>query len=32
MEMERRQLRQRREGKLRRALGMALPDESVEGV
>jgi len=29
-EMERRQLRERREGKLRRALGFPLPGESVE--
>ncbi len=28
MEMERRQLRERREGKLRRALGVPLPGES----
>jgi hypothetical protein len=32
MQMERMQLRERRERKLRRALGMAPPDESVEGV
>ena len=30
--MERRQLLERREGKLRRALGVALPGESVEGL
>jgi hypothetical protein len=30
MDMERRQLRERREGKLRRALGWPLPRESVE--
>ena len=30
MQMERRQLRERCEGKLRRALGVALPGESVE--
>jgi hypothetical protein len=30
MQMERRQLWERHEGKLRRALGVALPDESVE--
>ena len=32
MQMERRQIRERREGKLRRALGVALPGESVEGL
>jgi hypothetical protein len=32
MQMERRQLRERREGKIRRALGVALPGESVEGL
>jgi hypothetical protein len=32
MQMERRQLRERSEGKLRRALGMPLPGESVEGL
>jgi hypothetical protein len=32
MHMERRQLRERREGKLRRASGVALPGESVEGL
>jgi len=30
MQMERRQLRERRQGKLRRALGVVLPGESVE--
>jgi hypothetical protein len=30
MHMERRQLRERREGKLRKALGVVLPGESVE--
>jgi hypothetical protein len=30
LQMERRQLRERREGKLRRALGRPLPDESSE--
>jgi hypothetical protein len=30
MQMERRQLRERREGRLRRALGEALPGESAE--
>jgi hypothetical protein len=30
MQMERRQLRERSQGKLRRALGVALPGESVE--
>ena len=30
MQMERRQLRERREGKLRAALGIPLPGESVE--
>jgi hypothetical protein len=30
MHMERRQLRERRQGKLRRALGLPLPGESVE--
>jgi hypothetical protein len=30
MQMERHQLRERREGKLRRALGVTLPDVSVE--
>jgi hypothetical protein len=30
MEMERKRLRERREGKLRRALGRSLPGESVE--
>jgi hypothetical protein len=32
LQMERRQLWERREGKLRRALGVALPGESVEGL
>ena len=32
MQMERRQLRKRCEGKLRRALGVALPGESGEGL
>jgi hypothetical protein len=32
MQMERRQLWERREGKLRRALGMPLSGESVEGL
>jgi hypothetical protein len=32
MQMERRQLWERREGKLRRALGVALPGESGEGL
>lgn len=32
MQMERRQLWERRQGKLRRALGVALPGESVESL
>jgi hypothetical protein len=32
LQMERRQLQERCEGKLRRALGVALPGESVEGL